>query len=372
MSTLTNLDPRYYVDAGVFAAERQKIFKRQWQMLGPVNQVKEPGDYLAVDVAGWKLFVLHGRDGVLRGFHNVCRHRGARLLAEGTGRCERLRCPYHQWIYDHNGALRQAPWFGEDPQFNLHDWPLHSAAIAQWRGLLFICIDPDVSLIEQLGDLPEEVADFPIESYRSVEEHRFTMRSNWKTYTDNFVEGYHIPGIHPGFMKVIEFAQFETVARNGMVRMTAPQRNGSIYSGKWLWMWPNWTLSVFPGGMNISRINPLSVDTTELIYNFCFADTSAETASSRRSTIDTNCGIVREDFGICEHTQKNYASGGYASGPLSPRHEQSVAYFQGMVRATLDSWTADSPRGLTQVRRADLGSFAASVSDGGTNPLREP
>ena len=106
-------------------------------------------------------------------------------------------------------------------------------------------------------------------------------------------------------------------------------------------MWPNWTLSVFPGGMNISRINPLSVDTTELIYNFCFADTSAESASSRRGTIDTNCGIVREDFGICEHTQKNYASGGYTPGPLSPRHEQSVAYFQGMVRAALDSRSAD-------------------------------
>jgi choline monooxygenase len=93
LSTLTNLDPRYYVDAGVFEAERQRIFRRHWQMLGPVSQVKEPGDYLAVDVAGWKLFALLGRDGVLRGFHNVCRHRGARLLADGTGRCERLRCP---------------------------------------------------------------------------------------------------------------------------------------------------------------------------------------------------------------------------------------------------------------------------------------
>jgi choline monooxygenase len=368
MSTLTNLDPRYYVDAAIFEAERQKIFRRHWQMLGPVSQVKEPGDYLAVDVAGWKLFALHGRDGVLRGFHNVCRHRGARLLADGKGRCERLRCPYHQWIYDHDGGLRQAPWFGEDPQFNAQDWPLYSATIAQWRGLLFICIDPELSLIDQLGDLPEEVANSPIESYGSVEEHRFTMRSNWKTYTDNFVEGYHIPGIHPGFMKVIEFAQFETVARNGMVRMTAPQRSGSIYSGKWLWMWPNWTLSVFPGGMNISRINPRSVDTTELIYNFCFADISAESASSRRSTIDTNCGIVREDFGICEHTQENYASGGYTPGPLSPHHEQSVAYFQRMVRAALDSRAADGrPAGLTPASRADLGRFAASGTDGGTN-----
>jgi choline monooxygenase len=161
------------------------------------------------------------------------------------------------------------------------------------------------------------------------------MRCNWKTYTDNFVEGYHIPGIHPGFMKVIEFNQFETVARNGLVRMTAPQRGGSIYGGKWLWMWPNWTLSAFPGGMNTSRINPLSVDTTEIMYDFYFVDRSAASESARQRTIEINCGIVREDFGICEHTQLNYASGAYTPGPLSPRHEQSVAYFQDRVKTAL-------------------------------------
>jgi choline monooxygenase len=228
--------------------------------------------------------------------------------------------------------LRDAPWFGEAPCFNVADWPLEKVQIAEWRGLLFIAIDPQVGLIDQLGDLPGEVADYPIETFVSIEERRFTMRSNWKTYTDNFVEGYHIPGIHPGFMKVIDFANFETVALKGLVRMTSPQKNGSIYGGKWLWMWPNWTLSVFPGGMNTSRINPTSVGSTDLTYDFYFADLSSETEASRRDTVEVNCGIVREDFGICEHTQNNYTSGGYTPGPLSPRHEQSVAYFQDLVR----------------------------------------
>ena len=343
MPMLTNLDPCYYVDPGIFEAERKNIFRRHWQLLGPAAKIANPGDYLAVDIAGWKMFALHGRDGVMRGFHNVCRHRGARLLADGLGNCQRLRCPYHQWVYDDSGALRQAPWFGDESNFKADDWPLEKAALAEWRGLLFVCIDPQTSLIEQLGDLPEEVADFPIETYSAVEEQRFTMRSNWKTYTDNFVEGYHIPGIHPGFMKVIEFAEFETVARNGLVRMTAPQKSGSIYGGKWLWMWPNWTLSVFPGGMNTSRINPLSVNATELIYDFYFSDLSADRETARRNTIETNCGIVREDFGICEHTQKNYASGGYTPGPLSPRHEQSVAYFQKKVKTALAMKRSEGP-----------------------------
>ncbi|MDB6083216.1 MAG: Rieske (2Fe-2S) protein [Gammaproteobacteria bacterium] len=333
----TNLDPRYYVDPALFERERRSIFRRHWQMLGPVSRLHEPGAYVTVNVAGWKLFALRGHDGVLRGFHNVCRHRGARLLAEGAGKCHVLRCPYHNWSYDQAGSLRQAPAFGEDPDFRLEDWPLEKADLSQWRGLLFISIGAEMSLIDQLGDLPAEVEEFPLETYVAMEEQRFTMRSNWKTYTDNFVEGYHIPGIHPGFMKVIDFKNFETTALNGMVRMTSPQRDGSIYGGKWLWMWPNWTLSIFPGGMNTSRINPLDVGSTELIYDFYFSDTSAELATSRRNTIDTNCGIVREDFGICESTQENYASGGYTPGPLSPRHEKSVAYFQTMVRTALSA-----------------------------------
>jgi choline monooxygenase len=328
---LMNLPPEIYTDAGVFARERQRIFRTHWQMLGPAAQVAEPGQYVAAEIAGWKVFALRGKDGVLRAFHNVCRHRGARLLPEGTGQCDLLQCPYHLWVYDETGALRRAPWFGEDPGFRMEDWPLQPISVTLWRGLLFVAIAPEHGLEEQLGDLPAELAETPMETFGCVAERRFTMQSNWKTYTDNFVEGYHIPGIHPSFIKVIEFGAFEAAALNGLVRMTAPQKGGSIYGGKWLWMWPNWTLSTFPGGMNTSRINPISETVTELVYHFYFADRGDASEDARARTIEVNCGIVREDFEVCEHTQRNYASGAYAPGPLSPRHEKSVAYFQRKV-----------------------------------------
>ena len=332
---LRNLDPHFYTDAAVHDRERAAIFRTHWHLLGPASQVAEPGQYAAAELAGEKLFALRGKDGVLRAFRNVCPHRGARLLEEGAGRCDVLRCPYHLWLFDETGRLRRTPWFGDSPDFRTEDWPLTPAHVAVWRGLLFVSGDPGHSLEEQLGDLPEEVADYPIERFAAVAERRFEMQSNWKTYTDNFVEGYHVPGIHPSFAAVIDFDGFETVARRNLVRMTAPQKGGSIYGGKWLWMWPNWTLSVFPGGMNTSRINPLRVQATELIYHFYFADTTEATAAARARTIETNCAIVREDFGICEHTQRNMASGAYRPGPLSPRHEQGVAWFQARVRAAV-------------------------------------
>lgn len=337
MSLGHSLHSRAYVDPTFYEAERQAVFRRTWQLLGPVAPLAEPGAYQAVDVAGWKLFVLRGRDGVLRGFHNVCRHRGARLLREGQGRCDLLRCPYHLWIYDHEGRLKKAPWFGEDPGFRLEDYPLNPISVAEWRGLLFVAIEPEGSLESQLGALPAAVAEQPLETFHLAAEERFEMRCNWKTYTDNFVEGYHIPGIHPGFRKMIDFEAFETTASDGLVQMSAPLRGNYFYGGTWLWAWPNWTLSVYPEGMNTSRINPLGPDRTELIYRFYFADLSDAAADARAQTIAGNCQVVREDFSICEETQANYASGAFEQGPLSPRHEAGVAYFQNRLRQSLAS-----------------------------------
>ena len=175
-----------------------------------------------------------------------------------------------------------------------------------------------------------------IETYQPVRTETVNFEANWKIYTDNFVEGYHIPGIHPKFFAAIDFEQFQTTAHKGFIRMTAPPRPGLFYKGLWLWMWPNWTLSLFPGGMNTSRINPIGVDSTELLYHFYFADLSEATEAARRNTIQVNCDIIREDFGICEFTQRNYASGAYTPGPLSPRHETSVAYFQQRVLEAIE------------------------------------
>jgi choline monooxygenase len=88
--------------------------------------------------------------------------------------------------------------------------------------------------------------------------------------------------------------------------------------------------------LGVSRRDEHQPDqSTEIMYDFYFVDRSAASESARQRTIEINCGIVREDFGICEHTQLNYASGAYTPGPLSPRHEQSVAYFQDRVKTAL-------------------------------------
>jgi choline monooxygenase len=110
------------------------------------------------------LVIRSTSDGVLRGFRNVCRHRGARLLPEGSGTCSVIQCPYHHWVYGDTGELRRTPWFEPEPDFDVADWPLDAISVAEWRGLVFAAIDPVESLTDQLGDLVVDLADEPIES----------------------------------------------------------------------------------------------------------------------------------------------------------------------------------------------------------------
>ncbi|TIM99931.1 MAG: aromatic ring-hydroxylating dioxygenase subunit alpha [Mesorhizobium sp.] len=330
-----NLDPSLYVRDDIWQQERCSIFAHTWQFMGPVASVATSGQYLAIDIAGTPIFAIRGRDGTLRGFKNVCRHRGAKLLADGAGKCGLIVCPYHKWSFADTGRLVQAPWYGKDPAIIAEDWPLETVQLSEWRGLLFAALDPKESLLDQLGSLPDELADEPLETYAATDQATVSFTANWKIYTDNFVEGYHIPGTHPSFHAAIDFEAFQTTAHPGYVRMTAPPKDGLFYRGKWLWMWPNWTLSLFDGGMNVSRINPTSPHHTDQHYHFFFADIAAEASESRAKSVQGTLAVVREDYAICADTHRNYAAGAYCSGPLSGRHERGVQYFQERVAAAL-------------------------------------
>ena len=207
--------------------------------------------------------------------------------------------------------------------------------LADWRGLVFAALDPEMPLLEQLGALPDELAAEPLETYHATDSATVSFDANWKVYTDNFVEGYHIPGTHPSFHAAIDFEAFETTAHRGFVRMTAPPKDGLFYRGKWLWMWPNWTLSLFDGGMSVSRINPTGVARTDQHYHFFFADTSDAAQPARTRSVEGTLAVVREDYQVCVETHRNYASGAYTPGPLSGRHERGVQYFQTRVTQAL-------------------------------------
>jgi phenylpropionate dioxygenase-like ring-hydroxylating dioxygenase large terminal subunit len=132
----------WYADAAIYRLEQDRIFAREWMLIGFAAQMPKPGDTLARDIAGRPVFVIRTRDGGLRAFLNICRHRAARLVPEGAGHCDLLRCPYHGWLYDAEGRLKATPEFGDAAELDRGKLGLVSVKAAEWRGLVFVNLDP--------------------------------------------------------------------------------------------------------------------------------------------------------------------------------------------------------------------------------------
>ena len=183
-----------YVEPAVYPPRATRLLA-DLAVLGPASQVAAPGDYVAAEIAEAKVFAIRADDGELRAFRNVCVHRGARLFEEGTGHASVIQCPYHHWVYGLDGAFQRTPWFGDDPDFDMADWPLQSISVDESRGVCCSSRSTRAAVAREPrrhGQRPCQRTDRDLRAYRTE---RLEFDANWKVYTDNFVEGYHIPGI---------------------------------------------------------------------------------------------------------------------------------------------------------------------------------
>jgi len=188
----------FYTDPDVLALERDRIFLREWACVGRVEELARPGDFLTVEICEEPVVVVHGLDGKIRAFSNVCRHRGA-LVARGRGNGTRLICPYHNWSYDTAGRLTVAPRLPPRPDFDPAACHLPEFASAQWQGFLFVCLDADPRpLAPQLAALEDMIRPYHLEqtTLRYLAEE--VWETNWKCLLENFMEGYHLSPLHRG------------------------------------------------------------------------------------------------------------------------------------------------------------------------------
>lgn len=344
MAELT-LPAWWYVDPSVWQRERRAVFGREWLFVGHRQRLSAPGDYLACDIAGWPLVVVVDDGGELRAHHNVCRHRAGPLVDDGHGRVPSLVCRYHGWAYGLDGRLRSARDFGATGGgdgvdcFDPTQASLRSARVDDWRGLLFVNLaldGPVPPLVEALGSFADECEPYPIEELVLTHEAQHDLACNWKAYADNYLEGYHIPLVHPGLNKEIDAKRYvvDVDERHRWVRHSAPARDGATNSGRWLWRWPNLALNLYPDAMNVERYDPVAPGRTRLRYSYAFR--RPDDHETRDAVIRASSQVTAEDVAICESVQRNLESGSYDTGWLSPKHEGGVAAFQRWVRESLD------------------------------------
>jgi choline monooxygenase len=323
------LPAEWYSGAARYERERLNVFASEWLWFTSEAEVAAPGTYAARTYAGWPLMVIRGNDGILRGFHNVCSHRAGPLVDGGAGACANLVCQYHGWAYSSDGRLRSARDFGEtlDPD----EFALHPVQVSVWRGQVFVNLSAAPAPLEDdLGDFFAEMRGFPLEHMTLVQSTRHELACNWKTYADNYLEGYHIPLVHPELNRQFDAKRYRVELGDRYCRHTAPARDGSPADGRWLFRWPNLAMNIYGDSMNVEVIVPTGPESCTVWYSHFFTDPNAADVEGVMALADT---VMEQDRRIVEAVQRNLAAGTYDVGLLSPRHENGVRQFQDLVRA---------------------------------------
>ena len=347
LSRASTIPARWYIDPAFLEAERRAVFGRTWQAVGHASSVAAPGSYLACEIAGEPVLVARGKDGALRAFSNVCRHRGS-LLAEGEGRASVLRCPYHAWTYSLEGSLLGQPEFE-----GVEDWDRSKICLPQfqaetWGPFLLVNLDrqaPPVAGI--LGAIPEEIARIgcPLGELKFSRRRDYVIQSNWKVYIDNYLEGYHLPAAHPGLCRELDYQQYRVETFPTYSSQIAPIRAAagraaaearryeyadSAHRALYYWIFPNFMLNVYPDNLSSNIILPMGPDRTLTIFEWFAA--GGEVA---QATIDFSDEIQREDIRICESVQRGLRSRNYSQGRFSVKRENGVHHFHGLLNRYL-------------------------------------
>ena len=294
-------------------------------------------------------FVARGEDGVLRSFSGVCRHR-AGPVACGMGNARSLRCAYHGWTYGLDGQLLATPEFEGARDFDRSTVRLPELRVATFGPLVFVRLDPGAPDLDTvLGEMRPETAGLGLEHLRFFRRHDYEVGCNWKVYVDNYLEGYHIPIVHPGLFREIDYGAYRVETRERHSRQHAPVRSASPESpyrrrlppGKppealYYWLFPNLMLNVYPDHVQVNLVLPLGPERTLVRFEWLVPDPARPGlgADFERSFAFSD-EVQREDAAICEAVQRGLRSRFYDRGRFSVKRENGVHHFHGLLAVAL-------------------------------------
>lgn len=323
------LPARLYGCPDAWARERSAVFGRAWLFLGHEAEAPEAGDWVATDIAGHRLVMVRGKDGILRAFHNVCRHRAGPLVVGQRGNCgAELVCAYHGWRYMLDGRLRSAVGFGAADGFDPREFGLLAVRLETWRGLAFAALDPEATPLEDhVAPLEALLAERGLEIAGPALRRTHDLACDWKTYAENYLEGYHIGSVHPVLADELGSAEYRVRVEGELVVQEAVGVNDGPQAGVWGWLWPNLGINVYRDGAMIERMTPVGPGRTRLDY--LFLNDGGEAALG--DALAASDRLTGEDAAICEAVQANLSAGAYDQGVLSPRQEIAVAWFQSRI-----------------------------------------
>jgi choline monooxygenase len=356
------LASRFYTDPTILEIEKDKIFRRTWQLVGTTMQpcgeangvkktISDPETYFTTEVAGEPVLIIRDKEGTLRAFSNVCRHR-AGPIALGSGCKSVMRCQYHGWTYTLDGRLVGTPDVEGVEFFDRSIMGMVPLRLETWGDLIFVNFDKNTeSLSTYLGEIPNQARGFQFEGLQLAERRDYLIDCNWKVYVDNYLEGYHIPIAHPGLMKEIDYAQYRTDTFRYYSQQFAPIRamkpgdaerayapgTGTLKEALYFWIFPNLMLNIYPDNLSTNLIVPLSHDKTLTIFAWFFHDTQSPASKERvAKAVAFSDEVQQEDILLCTNVQKGLKSSTYDRGRYSVKRENGVHHFHMLLREFLE------------------------------------
>lgn len=327
-----------YTSEAFLKREMEEIFAREWYCVGRADQFAEPGDYVATELAGRPIFVVRDREGALRAFSNVCRHRMSTLL-EGSGNTGSIVCPYHAWTYGLDGRLRGAPGMTQNEVFRREEICLPSVRCAEWLGWVLVTLNPEApEPAAQLREVEDLVGDFGMEGYAQTFREEWRWNTNWKVLAENFMESYHLPVCHGptigAFVKLEEMecppglpafnyhwilkdpSFFLSVAHPTNTRLQGERRRMTFLIS----VYPSLMITLTPGYFWYLSLHPDGVDHVRILYGgglapeFVADPAAAEHFANTKRLLDE----VNEEDKVCtRRVYQGLCSDQAEPGPLS-------------------------------------------------------
>ena len=322
----------WYVSPDVLRREQGRIFREAWHYAGPLAWVAEPGDRFPCRAGEVPVVVVRGRDGKLRAFVNVCRHRGSEIVSE-RGRRETLQCPYHAWTYELDGRLRAAPRSEREAGFDPRELGLVPAAVETWGPFVFVHADANAPALQKtLADLPQLIEDHGVATGQLIFHKRVehSVRANWKVAVENYLECYHCAVAHPGFSRLVDVDPDAYVLEASGRRWSQyGQARSGVGACQFHLVWPALKVNAYPGVLNLSigPVWPVEPERTDGFLDYYFGEGVTRGEAAELIAFDDRVGL--EDTALVESVQRGVRSGVIEHGRLLLDSEHLIAGFQG-------------------------------------------
>ena len=345
-----------YESAEWFALERRRLFANRWTLMAAVDELTRPGEFVTRDIGDAPILVVRGSDGELRAFHNLCRHRGMKLL-DGTGACDgRIECFYHHWRYGLDGALEVVPQRREQfPDLDPEEWGLLPASVDVWEGMVFA--HPDLSappLTDTLAGLSVHRGSHRPGLLRQVARVDFEAHCNWKLFVENHIDVYHLWYLHEQSLGALDHTRFDHTfvgtdwfsyepirsrqdaqAHFDRVATIGHLNDRDRYGIQAHLVFPNLLVAATAEYFITYGPVPVAADRSRIELRV-----RAEPDADPDVLVAAAKAFILEDILACERVQAGMASPAFEVGMLAIEHERPITIFQQHLLDALERATS--------------------------------